>query len=379
MSFTCGTTDISVGAEGGVCLDLFNRRVFVWFGIVLTVEGAGTTSLTEGFYGPDGVLSGVIPIFNTLDGTTLNEHVFDLVGFEFNINGQDCPSSCTGGSRWILRRAECEDANVYMYYWELFDNDCDGQCFTASCVPAIPEEPELPPTPIDDATATTSGLIDYLPADPNDVQEEELVNGNCLCQEEYEATTCCTGTSTWTLEKLLCYSDGEDYFIYYWDFVSSDCGGPCVDDLETCREQPPATPVLPTDPVVADAELDLLVGLEDNTGVCNCLEAYVPPECPECTCEDVTANKMFTISSGPAFYQGTYTLVKGAGSCGDCCWYGVSDTNSVPAMLTWSGGLWLLDLDSTLATYEVVGEACDDPIVLNKTSGPFDFPATITI
>lgn len=381
ITFTCEGIEFTVTANAAVVFEPTTLQLAMGFGVTITWSG-GSNSSVGGFVGPNGVLGGTIPLTDP-SGTYRG----DLIGFAANINGQSCPQTCTGDSRWILRREECEDSDLYMYFWELFDSDCDGQCYREACRPSIPEEPFIPPEPLEDSEADLLGLLSLLPADPEDVQEEELVNGNCLCQEEYEPTTCCTGSSTWMLAKQFCYTDGEDYFIYYWDFVSSDCGGPCVDDLETCREQPPATPVLPTDPVVADLELDSLVGVEDNTGVCNCLEAYVPPECPECDCDDVNFDRTFTISGltgDHEIYNGTHTIEKGGSGCDlePCCWGGVVGNPDVNATLFWDAGLWTLTVTSAFAdgaVYEVVGEACDDPIVLSKISGSASMPATITV
>jgi hypothetical protein len=290
------------------------------------------------------------------------------------------PANCVGESLWTLRAWTL--GALYLFYWEPDSDTCAGpNCNNAkSCEPAPPFD--VPTYLIDEGQATALEILDLL---------NEQIAGTCGCVDPYvppEEPNYCTGTSTWTLRRTLCefFPVPGDHYLYYWDPGNSTCDGLCSDP-STCNGQPPYA--LSTSPLNdTDAgNLGYLDALdeEDTGGTCDCDDAYVPPSCPECEdCDDVTGDKEFLLSGfsgGEAMYNGTYTLQKGFFDCAfvECCWYGSDNDFEINAQLTWSGGVWTLSIDGGVAIYEVADDVCNNPIILNKTTGGASWPATLTV
>jgi hypothetical protein len=265
------------------------------------------------------------------------------------------PKYCGGVSQWYLRR-KCHNGLSAYYYWEPLSDVCKGECGENVCRPTEPFA--LVAGRVTDEDADSIGYT---------AQLDSLVSGGCDCDAYPADPVCADGCSVWTLRRK-CY-DGSSSWLYYWEPENDACTATC-NDPDVCNPVPPF--VIPEE-LLDDEEAEEFAGGDlldlldtEIEGSCGCVAAYVEPECPACDCDDVTANKTFTISglTGPlAGFNGTYTLSKDEGGCS---WSGTNGT--INATLSWSGS-WTMTLsDADTSVYTASGTACDDPIVLTLTS-----------
>lgn len=338
--------------------------------------GGGTFPLSDPHAGPD--VPGHMPQY-CLEGGWSNESVtVTPIRIPTTRSGYVDPQCliptyqfCGGASAWELVKQPTTGGKS-RWVWVLLSSDCDGWCNAlvldsiGFCHSTIPDEPVLPEGDITDEEAEGYGLTGL---------DGETFVGGCGCGPRYY--TPCVGGSMWTLTRATCFDiEGTTYYLYSWSLDSSNCDGECSD----CNPVPPYD--LETDPITQATATGL--GYDDDLGMsiaggCDCVAAYVQPECPECTCEEAALQKTFTITAPGFGYDGTYVILKGECETPDCCWRGFEEDTQVAAELSWAApGTWTCVFDGGV-TYTTSGGVCDDPIVLSVVGSPADWPSTITV
>lgn len=280
---------------------------------------------------------------------------------------------CEGAATWSLARVRTS-ATEYFFYWKAEGNSCDNNCIFGTCTPAIPTEIELPEEPVTQATAEGLGIWDLV---------GDIYVTSCACGLPYEPPSpTCFGQSFSTLNRTLCEEITGTQHIYWWQ-QSHTCDGDCED----CGPIPPyeliTTPLTEEEAEIEGYLDDLGVPIE---GWCECdAPEYVPPECPICDCEALTLNKTFTLSGmtgGEAVFNGTFTLVKTPSDPPlECRWYGDNGDPLWWAELYFNSGTWTLTFgDGDGTTYTLSASTpCGGTLVMSKTGGSAEFPATITV
>lgn len=287
---------------------------------------------------------------------------------------------CAGGSLWEATRVLTRPGKV-AWHWALVSSTCEGWCQGAGpvwCVPTIPDGEDAPILPEGEITLEEEEGYGLTP----ELDGEQFLGG-CGCTAAYSPPVIpCTGTSWHTLVETFCFTDGADFYIYTWALDSSTCDGTC-----DCKTVLPYE--LPSYAVTRAEAMTLGVNMDDIgvsiEGNCECDEpTYTPAEClGECDCDDITANKVFTIAGMTnTSYNGTWNCFKGINDCEavDCCWSAVHlEGLQGPFTLSWSAGSWTMVFGS--ATYTVVATACAGIIVLNRVggAGADGYPDTITV
>lgn len=271
---------------------------------------------------------------------------------------------CRGEAQYYVRR-NCYDGTQASYECELYTHTCRGNCEDDGC---RPQPPFAPTGLISDEDAEDLGLIALV---------DTLVAGVCGCIAPIPPADCNTGCSLWEVAREACPEAGPSYSRWYWAPMDSTCGTKDCEET-SCGPKPPDEPVLPFGPI-PDADADDLLAIEGDVyaGTCECDYVYVPSECGECTCELAETFKTFTISGAGEPNDGTYTIEKGAGSLGDCNWFGGNEGAAQVAELYWTEpNSWTLEIGGF--TYTAVGGLCDNPIVLTGPGGS-GMPTTVTV
>jgi len=292
-----------------------------------------------------------------------------LVNADLTCPEGDQVSTCGGTSIWRLD-AYSISPGVKRYYWTEVENTCDGDCRTKDCEPTVPFP--LPSGDIPDETAEDYEILDLI---------GEEIEGDCGCVDPYDPPDNpdpCAGYSTWYLDRIGC----GDLWLYYWQFVSSNCEGSCAAE-ENCNPQPPVSPVVSRSPVANNETLNGELGIHRTTGVCACDDPYEIPECGECEdCTDnLTSFSFFIpeIEGEFAAYDGSFGMSKTGVGENPCGWTGVN-SELIPAFLTWESGLWTLVIgEDAAAVYEYEGGECETGFLMGKTIGDAVFPSALTV